>query len=113
MSISSAPAATASRASSGLIAERCLPDGNPTTEAMSYSPVRNDFAVATTARDAVHWTNLPTPWWAGLASQQEGRTQSTGTSHRQDQPAGLARAGSHHLMASAERRARHSAHHDS
>ena len=65
------------------------------------------------ARDAVHWTNLPTPWWAGLASQQEGRTQSTGTSHRQDQPAGLARAGSHHLMASAERRARHSAHHDS
>ena len=32
MSISSAPAATASAASSALIAERCLPDGNPTTD---------------------------------------------------------------------------------
>ena len=59
--------------------------------------------------DVGHRTNLPTPCAAGLASQQEGRAQSTGTSHRQTQSVGLARAGSHGLMASAERRTRHSA----
>jgi hypothetical protein len=39
----------------------------------------------------------------GLASQQEARAQSTGTSHQHDQCAGLARVGSHHSVASAER----------
>ena len=45
----------------------------------------------------------------GLASQQEERAQSTGTSHPQDRPAGQARAGSHHV-ASAEQRNHHPAH---
>ena len=46
----------------------------------------------------------------GLASQQEERVQSTGTSHRQDQPATSARNGSHHRVASAEQRNHQSAH---
>lgn len=47
---------------------------------------------------------------AGLASQQEERAQSTGTSHRQRYAAGQARAGSHHPVAPAEQRNHHSAH---
>jgi len=46
----------------------------------------------------------------GLASQQEARAQSTGTSHRQDHCAAQARTGSHRLVASAEQRNHHSAH---
>ena len=46
----------------------------------------------------------------GLASQQEARTQSTGTSPRQRQAAGPARTGSHHDVASAEQASHHPAH---
>jgi Putative transposase DNA-binding domain len=47
---------------------------------------------------------------AGLASQQEGRAQLTGTSHLRDYTAGRARAGSDHRVASAEQRNHHPAH---
>jgi hypothetical protein len=46
----------------------------------------------------------------GLASQQEARTQSTGTSRPQDHPAASARVGSRQPMASAEQRNHQSAH---
>jgi hypothetical protein len=46
----------------------------------------------------------------GLASQQEARTQSTGTSRPRDHPAASARAGSHHSVTSAEQRNHQSAH---
>ena len=52
---------------------------------------------------------LAHPLAAGLASQQEARAQSTGTSHRQHDPAGQARTGSHHMVASAEQRDHRSA----
>ena len=47
---------------------------------------------------------------AGLASQQEERAQSTGTSHQQERPVGQARTGSHHRVVSAEQAIHHSAH---
>ena len=47
---------------------------------------------------------------AGLASQQEGRAQSTGTSHLWDHTTARARAGSDHRVASAEQRNHHPAH---
>ncbi len=47
---------------------------------------------------------------AGLASQQEERAQSTGTSQQRHQPAGSARTGSHHPVASAGQADHHSAH---
>jgi hypothetical protein len=47
---------------------------------------------------------------APLACQQEDRAQSTGTSPQRDHRAGSARAGSHHLVASAEQAIHHSAH---
>jgi Putative transposase DNA-binding domain len=46
----------------------------------------------------------------GLASQQEARAQSTGTSHRQHPASGQARTGSHHPMASAGQADHHSVH---
>ena len=45
----------------------------------------------------------------GLASQQEARAQSTGTSHQQHRAAGQAWAGSHHKVASAGQADHHSA----
>jgi hypothetical protein len=47
---------------------------------------------------------------AGLACQQEDRTQSTGTSPQRDHRAARARTGSHHPVATAERAIHHSAH---
>ena len=43
----------------------------------------------------------------GLASQQETRAQSTGTSHRRDHRAGSARVGNHRPVAPAEQRNHH------
>ena len=48
MSISSAPAATASAASCALISERCLPEGNPTTAAVLTASAPADI------RDGTH-----------------------------------------------------------
>jgi hypothetical protein len=53
------------------------------TDPHTPSTARVDYHLARTLR-------------AALTSQQDENAQSTGTSHRQESPGGLARTGSHH-----------------